>query len=73
MAMHTNRVELKHGSVNAMADDTGMILSLYSSPVGLTIFLDHSEARAVAERIINALDNVQYQKYKEQDHAEPRN
>lgn len=67
--MHSNRVYLKQGSISAMADDTGLLLSLYSNPIGLTIFLDHSEARAVAERIINALDNVQYQKYKEQDHA----
>ena len=69
--MHTNSIRTKNGfSIFVTVTDHGSVLSFYSDGMHSTLTIDNVDARALAERIINAVDNHQLTKIKEQDHAE---
>jgi hypothetical protein len=72
--MHTNSIRTKNGfSIFVTVTDRGSVLSFYSDGMHSSITFDNVDARALAERIINAVDNHQLTTIKEQDHAELRN
>lgn len=59
--------------VHITAHDAGLFMAIFSENISLTFTFTESDARALAERIINSLDNFKLTTIKEQDHAELRN
>lgn len=64
--MATNTITTKEGSsVYMTAHEAGMLLAVFSENVSLTLTFKEQDARALAERIINALDNFKLTTTKE--------
>lgn len=71
---HTQSIQVRGGNtVFITAGESQVSLALYGRNLSSSIQMTTSDARALAERIINTLDNFQLTKNKEQDHAESGN
>lgn len=65
--MHTNNLKVSDEcEVQIESSNSGLNLMIFTGHSATSAYyFDHASARAVAERIINALDNYQLQQTKE--------
>lgn len=67
--MAINTITTEEGNrVHVSANETGLLMSIFADNISATFKFNAVDARALAERIINSLDNFHLTTMKEQHH-----